>query len=178
MELAIDRALKQLPSLISYFRSTDFSQARFDRLKKAVNNPMAEIYLLFIHSVLPMFTHTNQFLQREEPLIHLLKPYLIGLLKKVLGKYVKATVVARALNEGDKLKDIDYACLANQVSNDQLVIGYLTKQTIAKLLNDGSITTGMIATFYSSVRKFFVKATEYLFEWCPLDDELLDHVDG
>lgn len=88
LELAIDRTLKQLPSLTSYFQSNDFSQARFDRLKKAVENPMAEVYLLFLHSVLPTFTHTSQFLQKEEPLIHLLKLYLIGLLKKMLGKYV------------------------------------------------------------------------------------------
>lgn len=73
LELAMDRTLKQLPSLTSYFQSNDFSQARFDRLKKAVENPMAEVYLLFLHSVLPTFTHTNQFSQKEEPLIHLLK---------------------------------------------------------------------------------------------------------
>lgn len=85
LELAIDRTLKQLPSLTSYFQSDDFSQARFDRLKKAVENPMA---VLFLHSVLPTFTHTNQFLRKEEPLIHLLKLYLTGLLKKMLGKYV------------------------------------------------------------------------------------------
>lgn len=149
----MDRAFKQFSSLKSYFLSNDFAQVRFDRLKKAVENPMAEVFLLFIHSVLPTFTHTNQFLQREEPLIHLLKPYLIGLLKKVLGKNVKATVVAETLTQGVSLKDIDYVSLSNQVPNDQLVIGFLTKQTIT---NDGSISRGMMNTFYSSVQKFFL----------------------
>ena len=78
LEIAVQRSLKQLPSLTSYFKSECESQARFKRLQKVFNDPMTEVYLLFLQSVLPSFTHCNQFLQREEPLIHLLQPHVVS----------------------------------------------------------------------------------------------------
>lgn len=58
---------------------------------------MTEVYLLFIQSVLPCFTHFNQFLQREEPLIHILQPQLTRMLKNILGKFVKPEVIAKSM---------------------------------------------------------------------------------
>ena len=62
--------------------------ARFQRLKKWFENP---IYLLFFQSILPTLNCTNKFLQRDEPLIHLLQPHLLSLVQKVLSKFVKPT---------------------------------------------------------------------------------------
>ena len=55
---------------------------------------MTELHLLFLHSVMPIFTNANKFLQREEPLIHLLRPHLISLFKKLLSKFVDPRVIA------------------------------------------------------------------------------------
>lgn len=73
LELAVDRVLKQYPSLKSYFMSKDEKKPRFQRIKTIFENPMTEVYLFFFQAVLPSFTHANMFLQREEPLIHCLK---------------------------------------------------------------------------------------------------------
>ena len=86
LEIAVQRALKQFPSLTSYFKSECESQARFKRLQRAFNDPMTEVYLLFLQSTLPCFTHCNQFLQREEPLVHVLQPQLAKMLQSILGK--------------------------------------------------------------------------------------------
>ena len=67
--------------------------ARFQRLNKVFSDPMTEIYLLFMQSVLPTFNDTNKFLQSEEPLIHCLQPQLFGLLKKLLSKFVKPSLI-------------------------------------------------------------------------------------
>ena len=90
LEMAIERCLKQYPSLKAYFMSEDESTltARFQRLKKWFENP---IYLLFFQSILPTLNCTNKFLQRDEPLIHLLQPHLLSLVQKVLSKFVKPT---------------------------------------------------------------------------------------
>ena len=50
---------------------------------------MTEVYLLFYKAVLLTLTSSNEFLQREETLIHILKPHLIHLLKDVMLKFVK-----------------------------------------------------------------------------------------
>ena len=90
LELAINRCLKQYPSLKSYFLSEDETAARFLRLKKLFEDPMTEIYLLFFQSILPTLNCANKFLQREEPLIHLLQPQLLSLVKKSAWKVCKA----------------------------------------------------------------------------------------
>ena len=97
LELAIERSLRQYPALKSYFLSQDEPQARFTRLQALFSDPMTEVYLFFLQSVLPVFNDTNKFLQREEPLIHILQQQLYSLLKKVLGKFVKPSVLVAAI---------------------------------------------------------------------------------
>ena len=66
---AIERALKQYPALKNYFISKKESQARFQRQKRQFEDPMTEVYLLFLESSLVPFDYFNLLLQREEPCI-------------------------------------------------------------------------------------------------------------
>ena len=100
LEMPVQHALKQFPSLTSYFKSEDESQARFKRLHNACSDPLTEVYLLFFQAVLPCFIHCNQFLQREEPLVHVLQPQLAKMLQNLIGKYVKPAVLADSLRAG------------------------------------------------------------------------------
>ena len=174
LELAVERSLKQFPSLKSYFLSTDESQARFIRLRSHFEDPLTEVYLMFLESVLPTFTHMNQLLQRDEPLIHVLHPQLTKLLKRVLGKYLKPSILAKAVAD-QKLAEVNFKALENQVNDVDLVIGMMTKQLARKLLDDGDITENQLKAFYAAIRTFFIRATDYLFKWCPLQDKLLIH---
>ena len=54
---------------------------------------MFEIYLLFMQSVLPVFTTFNFFLQRDAPQIYILYRQMQCLQHKVLSKFVKPAVV-------------------------------------------------------------------------------------
>ena len=62
---------------------------------------------MFLESVLPTFTHINQLLQRDEPLIHVLHPQLTKLLKQVLGKYLKPSILAKAVAD-QKLAEVNF----------------------------------------------------------------------
>ena len=150
------------------------SQARFKRLEKNFSDPSTEVYLMFLQSVLPSFTHCNQFLQREEPLIHVLQPQLAKLVKNILAKFVQPAVLAKCLKEGG-LSSVDFKNSKNHVSDEKLVIGFMTKQAINKLLRAGDISVHQHAVFFRAVKAFFIRATEYLLQWCPLQDELLLH---
>lgn len=103
LETAINRCLKQYPSLKSYFLSENETAARFQRLNRLFEDPMTEIYLLFFQSILPTLNYANKFLQREEPLIHLLQPQLLSLVKKLLSKFVKPPVLVESFKDLDGL---------------------------------------------------------------------------
>ena len=148
----MERSLKQFPSLTSYFKSEDESQARFKRLQTNFTHPMTEVYLMFFQSVLPCFTHCNQFLQREEPLINVLRPQLEKLLKNILAKFIKPAVIAESLRKDDGLQSVDFNDKANHVTNSNLVIGYVTKQTVQRLLNEGDISLYQQTTFFDAVK--------------------------
>ena len=138
LELAVQRIMKQLPSLMSYFRSECESQARFKRLQRVFNDPLTEVYLLFLQFVLPSFTHCNQFLQREESLVHVLQPQLAKMLQSILGKYAKPTVLAESLRAGG-LSIVDFKNPENHLDNECLLIGFMTRQKIKKLVDEGDI---------------------------------------
>ena len=69
------------------------------------------------------------FLQREEPLIHVLQPQLQNLLKNVLGKFVKPAVLFDSLKSGG-LSTVSYKEASNQLDDNKLVIGFMTKQRL------------------------------------------------
>lgn len=128
LEIAIERCLKQYPSLKSYFLSNNEPQARFNRLHVAFEDPMTELHLLFFQSVLPIFTNANKFLQREEPLIYLLRSHLMSLFKKLLSKFVEPRTIAAA---GDDVHLVDFE--SNQLGNEKLVIGFSYYATYSKI---------------------------------------------
>ena len=60
-------------SQILFFLSECCCDATFQRIQEKFNNPLLKPALLFLSSALPLFTHVNQLLQREEPTIHILQ---------------------------------------------------------------------------------------------------------
>ena len=122
---------------------------------------------------MPSFTHCNQFLQREEPLIHVLQPQLARMLRNILAKFAKPLVIAEHLRAGT-LTSIDFKNHENHVSNDCLSVGCLTKQTLEKLLR-GDVAPHQHAIFFNAAKAFLIQASEYMLKWCPLEDELLLH---
>ena len=152
--MAVQCALKQFPSLTSYFKSEDESQARFKRLHNACSDPLTEVNLLFFQEVLPCFTHCNQFLQREEPLVHVLQPQLAKMLQNLIGKYVKPAVLADSLRAG-RLSEVDYNNPENLVDNEHLFIVFVTRQAINKLLKEGDISSQHTKFFHAAKAFFF-----------------------
>ena len=83
-------------------------------------------------------------------------------------------VLAESLRAGE-LPSVEFKNPGNHVDNECLLIGFMTKQTIQRLLNEGDISTQQYSLFFRAVKAFLVRATEYLLKWCPLEDELLTH---
>lgn len=174
LELAVQRALQQYPGLRSYFLSSDETQARFQRLKQHFDNPLTEVYLMFYQAVLPSFTSLNKFLQRETPCVHLIHDKLQSFVGRVLGKFVKVSVIRDAKDEGE-LINVDFISRDNQLADTDLFVGFMTRQLLRKLLEDGDVGEPEVKRFYKGVRSFYTTAMQYITCTYPLNDDVLQH---
>ena len=84
---------KKCASLKSYFLSEDWADERFKRLKDWFQNPFLEPVLLFQSNAISIFTNFNKLLQRDEPSIHLLKPAMENLGRKLGSRILQAHVL-------------------------------------------------------------------------------------
>ena len=77
---------------------------------------------MFYQAVLQVFVAFNKFLQREEPLIHIIIEQMRSFLKKLLGKFVSVSAIKAAPDiteieyrenqlPGMMLKVYDYICI-------------------------------------------------------------------
>ena len=127
---------------------------------------------MFYQAVLPVFTSFNKFLQRETPCIHVLCDKLDSFVNKLLGKFVKISVIKDARNESS-LIDADFQSKENQLPDSNIFVGFMTRQILQQLLNDGDIADSEVTKFYAGVRTFYTKASEYVKATYPLKDDLL-----
>ena len=89
---------------------------------------------------------------------------------------MKPSVLTETLRAGGHgLCVVDYNNPDNHVPNESLVIGFVTRQTISKLLEEGDISSHQYVKFFNAAKAFLIRATEYLLKWYPLQDELLKH---
>ena len=135
------------------------------------NDPMTEIYLMFYQSVLPVFTQLSLFLQREEPCVHLVKSQIMTFIQNLLEKFVKISKI----KESDNLADVDYLSEENQLLNTSIFVGFLTRTTLNKLVDQGDVGPEAKVKFYDSVRAFYVKAASEAMAKLPHDDIFLEH---
>ena len=134
----IDRVLRQYDALKSYFSSCLSEKKASDKNKKKskiailaeqLNDPITKVYMLFLHSVLPVFDSFTALLESEEPLIHKVRECIMKLVKELLGRFVNMQCIHEAK---DSLLDIDYEDPTLQLRDRQLRIGFATRQFIQK----------------------------------------------
>lgn len=154
----IDRILQQYDALKSYFSclSEEKSTKKKKKSKMAIlaeklNDPITKVYMLFLHSALPVFDSFTAILESEEPLIHKVRECIMKLVKELLGRFVSV----QCIHDADFLLDIDYEDLTVQLSDHQLRIGFATRQFIQKEDLEG---TSALQKFYRETRCFFIKA--------------------
>ena len=154
----------------SYFLSEGMKEARFVRLMKLYENPMFEIYLLFIQVVLPVFTTFNLFLQRDASQIYIRYCQMQTLLTKLLSKFIKTAIIQ---SHKESPFDIALSDQENHLDTTKLFIGLVTKSLISKKLEDGDVTESEVTKFYSAVIAFYVSAVRYVFKWFPLAEPII-----
>ena len=134
-----------------------------------LNDPITKVYLLFLHSMLPVFYSFTALLESEEPLIHKVRECILNLVKELLGRFVNMQCIHEA---GDSLLDIDFGDLTVQLRDGQLRTGFATRQFIQKEDLEGTCD---LKKFYQEVRSFFIRALNYVMEMFPHDDVVVNN---
>ena len=149
------------------YLSQEEPQPRFKRLKAWLEDPMTEVYLKFLQSVIPTFTRFNLTLQRKEPSIFLLEKEMTNFLTRLCGKFL-------SLDEPRNNSNLLNADIQNQLPDDNLFIGFDTRELLEELEDDG-LEPKKIRQFYTAVRRFYEEMFNYAKEHLPFNDPVLKH---
>ena len=178
----IERVLKLFPSLKSYFLSLppdrqEDADTRNNRLIHAFQNPLLEIYLLFLSaSIQPLIT-LNLLLQRTDPLIHILHDALFSCSSILLSRFAQPELV-RQYQRGEiskvRIKE-SVKHSENILPNESLFVGFFVRSKVKSLLEEGDITEAQVAMFYRGCLEFHRTAFIYAIDNFPIDDEFLKH---
>ena len=168
LERCVDRVLKKLPSLKSYFLSEDSADERFKRLHKAFSNPLLEPILMFHSASISLFTNFNKLLQRDEPTIHILLDAMNSLAKKLASRILLPSIV-----KDNAIKDLDLDDEEIFKATDQIFLGGLVKTNLSKLINDGDIGMSDYTKVFDAAHYYFKHALKYMQQKFPLSDDLL-----
>ena len=135
LEWCISRATLNFTSIKSYFLSEGFSDKKFQRSEEKFTNPLVEPALLFLSSALPLFTHFNQLLQRDEPAINILRSAIEGLKKNV----AKCITLPNKVREVSSISEIYLNHHQNFMDTQDIYLGVLTKNMLKKFLDQEDI---------------------------------------
>lgn len=169
LEAAVYRCLQKHEGLKSYFLSADHSEARFRRLKAIYEtDPQAEIHLLVISSILPIFTHFNLQMQREDPCIHLLYPAIKSLCKRIAQRIVKPEVLVSTSPLNIELADCN-----TYLSTDDIFIGAVAKNKLKAALDNGDMTERQVDNVRSGVLEYLKASLSYIYRKFPVNEPVI-----
>ncbi|XP_053267948.1 uncharacterized protein LOC128425383 [Pleuronectes platessa] len=171
LERCVTRILRLYGPLASYFKSANENQARFKRLVQAFTDPMTEVYLLFYQATVPTFTDFNLLLQREQSAIYLLHDEMVKFVRKLCSKFM----VPAALQCHEEPCEIAYKEKANHLPGKKLNIGFTTRATLNRYLDEGDITPRQVDSFHEAVLSFLTSAVGYALKKLPLEEPLIKH---
>ena len=125
-----------------------------------------QLYCFFLDAVIPVFDTINILLQKDEPCVHLMHSTLVNQLKSILNMFVKPDV----MNAVQDITKVVYQSPQNQKDDNNLFVGHKSKRFIADHSDQVELPT-----FYSSVRRYYMKTVEYMLKKFPYQDLVIRH---
>ncbi|KAE8741989.1 hypothetical protein FOCC_FOCC012469 [Frankliniella occidentalis] len=157
------RLLEQWPAFTEYFlkylptqsSSADLAKlARYTKIRTYLKDPTMTAKISFAIESAQLFEKFSLCFQKNDPIIHVLYPEMLRLVKVPAGGVCKKQVVENIASE------------SNPFSPDKLLLvkdvlcGDLTEKALAK----PSMRESDVLTFRKSVQDFFIQAAKYLLD--------------
>jgi hypothetical protein len=149
-------------------KEDSYALKKVERVTTFLDTKDNKLYCKFLQSSIPLFDLANQALQKVEPCIHILHSTLIDQLRKILVRFIKASVIAEFQGP---IYELDFCNQDHQKADSELFIGESARQYMAE-------ETGMDAQkFYEKVIAYYTKAASYMVKKFPYGDEVLVHAE-
>ena len=87
---------------------------------------------------------------------------------------MKISIIRGAKDKGNAI-DADFHSHVNQLPDSNIFVGFITRQILRQLFNNGDIAESEVTKFYTAVRRFYTTATEYVKKTYPIKDDVLSH---
>jgi hypothetical protein len=168
LESSVHRVLQQLPSLRSYFASHSNRIPKVKSLDSILNAPCTEVHLLFILHALQAFREFNLLLQNQDSIIAILGDECHKFTNKIASKFLKPQCIKDVGGA-----DVDVDNEEYWLADDDMIVGFTTRQKVSQLLKQGSMTNYEAKTFYQACRSFWNAALTYSRARLPLKDDLI-----
>ena len=120
---------------------------------------------------MPTFTFPNKFLQREDPCIYAAHGQLNEFVRRLLGKFVQIDKIKAAKT----VEKVNFEEESQQLKDGQLFIGFVTRQLLNKLVDEGYIDERKRDQLCQAVRHFYQQAVLGTISKLPLQDDTLIH---
>ena len=182
MSTCIERVLRLLPSLKSYFESLDSEmkngvemKSRINRLINAFKHPLLNELLRFLDSALPPLIQLNLLLQSVDPLIHILYDSLFSCICLLLSRFPQPEIVRQYKRGEISYEEIKVEVMntANILEIERLFVVFLVRGQVNALLLDGTVTERQVQNFYAAGLEFHRIAFLNAINNFPIKDELL-----
>lgn len=169
LEKCVDRLLHHWPALQSYFNSHEDVEkpGRVKRCASYLSNPEMRLYFNFISFILQPLNDFNTMFQADESRIGYLKDEITILLRKFMGKFVKAKVIQSA----EDLTDVPFKDTECQLHDNIIAIGVTTRAYMVDHADD--IPPSALSRFFTSIRKFYESVTAKMLAKFPFKDPVI-----
>jgi hypothetical protein len=170
LEKCVDRLLHHWPALQSYFNSHEDVEkpGRVKRCASYLSNPEMHLYFQFISFILQPLNDFNTMFQADESRICYLKEEITTLLRKFMGKFVKAKVIQSA----EDLTAVPFKNQDYQLNDNIIAIGVTTRAYMVDHADD--IPPSSLSRFFSSVRKFYQVVAAKMLDKFPFKDPVVN----
>lgn len=149
------------PTCQSYRNLLDFKQ-----------DPLVVAKLHFFISIAKMLTEFLKVFQTEKPMVPFLSQELESVIRSLLSRFVKPTVIS-SVTSASGLAKVDVSNKDNLVAPDKVDIGFASKKVVDDAKKSSSVSQLQRYEFYQECITFMSKTVEKLNERSPLKYSLV-----
>lgn len=163
----VERALQIWPSLKKYIseeeNATEPSTQSFKSAKMITQDDLFPAKLNFFLMLAGEITPFLKLYQTDKPMMPFVSGDLTNMLRNLMGKFIKLSVVKNATTTS-KLLEVDYADPVNHMDVAKLRVGLVTKQALEENLNNNPDADRLRLEFKQNCKVFLLKMVSILLE--------------
>ena len=169
-----ERAIQIWPNIVTYVQHISAGPKSkvpniqsFQTLQTSIQDPLTIAKLQFFVNIAQLLLPFLKKYQTKKPMMVFLAEDLTKILKTLMSKFVKQSVLENA-SSADSLARIELEKADNLVSVKKVDVGFAVKAIVENVEKGGKISKLQLQGFFTECQRFLKTTTAKLLERCPL----------